>query len=166
MSWLGIDPGLDGGIALLTPNTVEVFAMPTIGTGKRVLDLRAITGLLGSFAREPLSHCVLEQQGVRPGQGAVSGFKLGEGYGALKGVLAALAVPYEVVRPAAWKKALGLPARKDTKARKAAAIELARSLFPDVELRKSHRCRVAHDGIAEALLLAEHARRRWTGGVA
>ena len=43
---------------------------------------------------------------------------------------------------------------------KAASVETCRRLFPGVALRPSERCRKDSDGMAEALLMAEYARRR------
>jgi hypothetical protein len=40
------------------------------------------------------------------------------------------------------------------------SIAVCKRLFPDVSLLPSERCRKDHDGMAEALLMAEYARRR------
>lgn len=174
--YLGIDPGLDGALVLLTPHETLAVVMPTLGStgAKRVLDGRGVLGQLrcdwGDLA--PITLAVIEEGGVRPQQGASSSHKIGVGYGRLLGLLDALGVPYEVVKPAAWKKALGLPSRSGpdhnavTAQRKRDAVELAGRLFPDVSLLASPRCRTPHDGLAEALLLAEYARRRHAGAAA
>lgn len=40
------------------------------------------------------------------------------------------------------------------------SFEVCRKLFPDVSLLPTSRCKKSHDGMAEALLMAEYARRR------
>ena len=60
-----------------------------------------------------------------------------------------------------WQKAMhaGTPG-EDTKARSIAA---AQRLFPLTSLLQNPRCRVAHDGMAEALLLAAYGQRTHKG---
>ena len=53
-----------------------------------------------------------------------------------------------------WKKEFGLNGNKQK------SIEVCRKLFPDVSLLPTSRCKKSHDGMAEALLMAEYARRR------
>jgi hypothetical protein len=48
---------------------------------------------------------------------------------------------------------------RDVGSAKGAAVLVAQRLFPGVNLRLTPRARKDHDGAAEALLLAEHARR-------
>ena len=60
----------------------------------------------------------------------------------------------EHVRPAKWKKEFSGTSDKNT------SIEVAKRLFPGVDLRRTERCTKDHDGKAEALLLAEISRRR------
>ena len=65
-------------------------------------------------------------------------------------------MPIEVVSPTSWTKEMlrGVPG--DGKGRN---ILAAKRLFPDVDLRKSDRARVDHDGICDALLICEFGRR-------
>ena len=63
-------------------------------------------------------------------------------------------VPYELVKPQKWKKEFSVTADKNT------SIEVCKRLFPGVNLIPPG-CRKEHDGIAEALLLAEYARRHF-----
>jgi len=88
-----------------------------------------------------------------PGQGVTSMFKFGENFGFIRGLLHANKIPYELVTPKKWKKEFGVTSDKNT------AIDVCRCLFPDVSLLRTERCTKAHDGMAEALLMAEYARR-------
>lgn len=161
----GIDPGLSGAIAILrTPSIfdphagplVELYPMPTVKVrSKRILDYPALWDLFEMH----LAGCQLvaiESQagysppGIRIGAGSI--FSMGRGFGALEAFAHAAEVPAEYPQPGAWKKFLGVPKEK------AGARATAERLFPGVELPK----RKSADH-AEALLLAEYARRRHAG---
>jgi hypothetical protein len=96
-----------------------------------------------------------------PKHGIVSIFRFGEGYGMWQGALAALGIPYQAVLPQAWKKVVFPGTARD----KAASILFAQRRFPSVSLLASPRSKVPHDGIADALALAEFARRILAGEV-
>lgn len=99
-------------------------------------------------------RCCLEKVHAMPKQGVASTFSFGESYGWLKGVLDANHVSYQEIPPERWKKEFGLNTDKKK------SIEVARQLFPDADLRPTERSRVDSDGMAEALLMAEYARRK------
>ena len=100
--------------------------------------------------------CVLEHVGGMPGQSAPAAFNFGSNFGFIRGVLTTTGIPYELVRPQKWKKEFSCTSDKNT------AIAVAKRLFPGVNLRRTERCTKDHDGFAEALLMAEYARRRLT----
>lgn len=89
-----------------------------------------------------------------PGQGVTSMFKFGENFGFIQGLLMAYSIPYELVTPQKWKKEFQVTGDKNS------SISVCKRLFPDVPLRRTDRCKKDHDGMAEALLMAEYARRR------
>lgn len=178
MSWLGIDPGLDGALALLGEDgeVLAVELMPVIGAkgSKRELDERGLLRVLRALRIERVPElaidlAVIEHAQALPRQSAVAGFRQGATWGATRMALSALGIRHEVARPQDWRRGVGLSsAGSGTKGavqrqRKADSIALAQRLFPGVDLRASERCRVPHDGKAEALLLAEYARRRHQG---
>lgn len=89
-----------------------------------------------------------------PKQGVTSTFTFGEGYGFLRGVMEALGISYQTVKPQRWKKEFGLNSDKQE------SIAVCRRLFPDVSLKPTERSRVDNDGMAEAVLISEYARRK------
>jgi crossover junction endodeoxyribonuclease RuvC len=89
-----------------------------------------------------------------PKQGVTSTFNFGENFGWIQGVLDAYGVPYELVRPQKWKKEFSVTADKNS------SIAVCKRLFPDVSLKRNERCMKDDDNLAEAILLAEYARRR------
>lgn len=81
-------------------------------------------------------------------------FNFGANFGYIQGILEALRFPYELIAPQKWKKEFSLTSDKK------ASIRTAQRLFPGVSLLADKHCRVESDGMAEALLLAEYARRK------
>ena len=144
MIYIGIDPGKKGAMAIIDGENVRIVPFDKDEYMHQIAETAA--------AVDP-ARCVLEHVGAMPGQGVTSTFSFGESFGWLQGVLEAWGIPYELVRPAKWKKAFSVTADKNT------SIEVARRLFPDVSLRRTDRCRKDDDGMAEALLMAEYARR-------
>lgn len=80
MIYIGIDPGKDGAMAVITPDTVTVF--PFDRDGYR----NALEGLCG-FADN--CRCCLERVNAMPGQGVASTFTFGQNFGFIQGLLAA-----------------------------------------------------------------------------
>ena len=146
--FIGIDPGKSGGIAVIEDR--QARTMPYSDEElKKELDRVKLYDLSVADA-----VCCLEKGGAMPGQGVTSMFNFGVSYGYIKGVLEAYRIPYQEIPPQRWKKEFGLNSDK------AASVEVCRRLFPDVSLLATERCRKPHDGMAEALLLAEYARRK------
>ena len=145
MYYLGIDPGANGGFAILKEHEVEYYSM---------FDRQTFINAIYSLSRrQEKTRCCLEKVHAMPKQGSVSMFNFGMNYGWLKGVLDAFEIPYQEIPPQTWKKEFGLNSKKEK------SIDVCKQLFPEANL-VPHNHRVAHDGIAEAILCAEYARRR------
>ncbi len=147
---LGIDPGLQGALAVLDDagalvavHDVPILMLKTNRGTRREYDLPSLGRLLKPYA-EPGAHAIVEESQAMPKQGVASTFVIGVGFGVWLGLLGALEIPYTRVRPAVWKKTLGLRGKD-----KEAARLRAQQLFPgaDLQRKKDH-------GRAEALLLA------------
>jgi crossover junction endodeoxyribonuclease RuvC len=154
-AYLGIDPGLDGAVCVIAGEDVEFFDTPTYQDGKRRrLDVAACSKILRNFRNERGVQAFLELVGTRPGEGSVGAFSFGRGLGNWEGILAALQIPYQLVRPQAWKAALmpGEPKEKD------ASRVVARRLFP-AQTEEALSRKKDHNR-ADALLIAEFGRRR------
>ncbi len=146
---LGCDPGKSGGWAILGGPAPVVGVAPLAG---KDLDLGALAA-----AWRGVSYAVVEKVGAMPGQGVVSMFSFGRSFGSVLGVLAGLGVPVELVTPQRWKGVVLDGSAKD----KDAAIAWCRRVHPGVNLLPSERARVPHDGIADALCIAEYGRRTY-----
>jgi crossover junction endodeoxyribonuclease RuvC len=91
-----------------------------------------------------------------PHQGVTSMFSFGQSYGFILGVLTAFGIGYQLVPPGTWKREHGL-----LHTQKQDSVAVAKRLFPGVSLLPTERCRKESDGMAEALLIAEYARRHF-----
>jgi crossover junction endodeoxyribonuclease RuvC len=153
MNRIGIDPGLTGAIASISPDGVTVEDMPAqpklFGKGRQV-DVYALTDLLdliiGARADEPWT-VILEQVAAMPKQGVSSMFSLGDSYGAVRGVVASKGLPLALVRPQAWKGRCGL-----LRSPKQASLTLARQTWP---MLRGELARKKDVGRADALLIAK-----------
>lgn len=138
--YLGIDPGVSGGIAALSADgdVVLVSKMP-----ERMHETwRLVSGLAAG------GECFAALEFVRssPQMGVRSVFTFAESYGALGMALVAAGVAFDEVLPRTWQGALDCRTGGDKNITKAKA----QMMFPTV--------RVTH-AIADALLLAEFCRR-------
>lgn len=142
---LGIDPGMTGAIAYLHDGQYgyDVYDMPP-----NPADLAELIGTFGD-----IEMAFLEKAQAMPKQGVSSMFNYGVGYGTVIGILAARSIPYTLVTPAVWKRALGLTGKP-----KDASRALARAWFPHAPLSQQR-----DHGRAEALLIAEWGKRERQG---
>lgn len=143
-TFVGIDPGKSGALAVLYPNgSVETQPFNAVNY------VDVLGGLRGSDV-----ICCVEKVSAMPGQGVVSMFNFGHNLGFIEGVLQANGIAYQLVPPQTWKKEFSLSSDK------AKSIEVCQKLFPKVSLLATDRSRKPSDGIAEAVLMAEYARRK------
>lgn len=148
---LGIDPGASGALALYDPVTsdLDIIDMPTYkalvnGTKKKRIDLYALARWIDLHSRS-IKFAVVEDPHAMPGQGVSSSFAFGFSCGAAQMLVASALIPVTLVRPAIWKRRMGLSSDKN------ASRALASLRFPQ------HRvlfARAKDDGRAEAALLA------------
>lgn len=147
---IGIDPGVSGALAFLSGANAAVLDMPN-ADGQVLAD--PLYGILADWHAETV---YIEKAQSMPGQGVSSTFKYGVGYGVILGVCAARGIAVVEVSPAKWKKAMGLTG-KDKEASRALACKLFPSVASKMMRKKDH-------GRAEALLIAEYARRTFHAG--
>ena len=152
MVYIGIDPGKNGGYAVISKEELSPSSVTVVPMDEKsfVEDMRFISE---AFSTNEI-RCCLEKVGSMPGQGVTSMFTFGTGYGFIQGVLTAFGIPFQLVPPQTWKKVFSLNSNKQT------SIEVCQRLFPYVSLYRTERCKKPHDGMAEALLMAEYARRK------
>lgn len=152
---IGIDPGQNGSVAVI--NGSEVIALvdtPTtkVKSGKKTKTeyvTKAMVDLLSEYAVSGVKVGI-EVSHSMPHQGVASMFRQGYGYGLWIGILSALKLPYELIAPQRWKKAMMDGMGKE----KAASCVRAQQMYPHAELF-TPRGR-ALDGRGDALLIATY----------
>lgn len=151
---IGIDPGMTGGIAMLSDSGEYLGGrrMPLVVDGKRKL---VDGGLLNDFVYNTrpvgvegaLKRIVIEAPNSMPGQGLQSTFNFGRMCGAVETWATSRACPVTLVTPQVWKRSLTLiGAGRD----KRASLDKAVLEFGPDPLWQV----LANDGIAEAALIA------------
>ena len=155
MIYIGVDPGKKGGMAMVYVDD-EGHIEPDVHAWDDEGFVTWLTGIK-AVAKHSGEHifAAVEKVGAMPGQGVTSMFSFGQSYGFILGVLAAFGIGYQLVPPRTWKSEFGL-----LHAEKYGSVEVAKRLFPGVNLMPSERSRKESDGMAEALLIAEWARRK------
>ena len=143
MVYIGIDPGQKGGYAIIDGDSVRTYSWDDkafIEFAKNLDNTNCV--------------CCLEKVGAMPKQGVSSMFNFGKSAGFIEGVLQTCGIPYQLVPPQKWKKEFSISSDKNQ------SIAVCKRLFPNISLRRTDRCTTDSDGMAEALLLSEYARRK------
>lgn len=157
---IGIDPGLDGAIALYDGERVQTWDMPTLNAGaggKRVVDRGALFDLISTLADTAPTLCAVERaSGVR-GQGAHSACEFGKSAGYAEMAVVGNRIPIIIVPPRTWKDHYRISGGKTRKARKDLARRKASELFPS---NRHLFVASGDDGRAESALLALYAFRQ------
>lgn len=147
MRVVGIDPGISGGLACIDirGNLIDVVPMPVVSSEVQPIILKQI---LETWEPDLVA---IEQVSSMPGQGVASTFKFGVSFGTCIGVVGAMGLRMERVRPQQWKKTHTLIGKD-----KDASRHKATELWPSMATRWK---RKADNGLTDAALIAEHARR-------
>lgn len=147
---LGVDLGGKGALALLdTAGTLlDVADMPVVPDGGKARS-SVQPALLAALLREwQPSRAFVEFVAARPTGSKVGAFAFGKARGHVEAVLATLGVPYTLLTPATWKRAVNIPPGNGQKS--TARAEACRR-WPDHATKFA---RVKDDGRAEAALIA------------
>lgn len=100
----GIDPGLSGAWAIVSPkgDLVDCGDMPVVGIkSQNRVNAAELAEILRGY---DIRHVIAELVGPMPGQGVSSMFRFGRSCGAIDGVLGALNISVQYVAPTTWKK--------------------------------------------------------------
>lgn len=147
---IGIDPGVNGGIATIKGTELRlVKRCPHVKIKTKTdYDVQGMADIIKPYSG--LNACIhLELVHSFPGQGVTSMFNFGKGYGMWLMAAAAYGMPIFLVTPQQWKKKILVNTDKS----KGAAILKAKQVFPEVNL-KPGLLRKEHDGMAEAICIA------------
>lgn len=161
MIYLGVDLGLNGGIAAVDSDSGALVSALPMPIARKTYDIPALLDILRHY--NP-ADCMLAYEALHvmpPGMGgSKSNFARGYGMGVIETALAALRIPSQPVRATVWQKAMFKGLKVDKGESKAAALTVARRLWPsETWLVGLNRRRVPHEGLVDAALIAEWLRR-------
>lgn len=153
--YIGIDPGVSGGMACLQGEVVHncIAMPPTEWDAWQCFEEIKRTKL-------PMFATLEKVGGYMAGSGGNIGsamFKFGTSYGMARAFLVAAGIPFEEVTPNVWQRAMGIPSRKKTMTKTAyknVLKQAAQRLFPSTAVTLK---------TCDALLLAEFCRRKRLG---
>lgn len=159
--YIGIDPGKNGGIAVMDEDGKIKFLRKMPATPQDLFDIlkiekEAVQLPNGLQKAHNDIICILEKVGGRPGNAGSAMFNFGKGYGHIEMALIALGIPTETVTPQKWEKEyqLGSSSSCSTVEWKNRLKAKAQQLFPTwgglITL-----------ATCDALLLAEWGRRKF-----
>jgi len=157
--WVGIDPGNTGALAVVDEygDAMGWTRMPIIKVGRRTeINVARLKEFLPYPIRgEEHKIKIVIEEVTSFGMGRTSAFTFGKNLGVLLGVVSCMGFPMERPRPKQWQKVMleGLAKGEHTKS---SANVMALRLYPQL----SDTLKVkANQGIADAILMAEWARR-------
>lgn len=148
MKVIGIDPGRNGGVAVIIDGVPRrTFAMP-VSDGPLAIDVGGLHATLHECM--PCDMIAIEHVHAFPGQGVVSMFTFGATFGATVAACTLTGVPITLVSPQSWKKALRL-----TKRDKREAAQWCLQQWPSARhlLFSSPRSKIPHSGIADSICI-------------
>src|SRR6185503_11189703 len=140
MIFIGIDPGVGGGIAAVTEDRRVRLSTKMPETARDILDV------LRETVQGDLARAMIEKVWASPQMGVSSAFTFGKSYGSLLMALVAVGIPFDSPSPQSWQKLMGCLTKGD----KSVSKRRAQELFP---LQK------VIDATADAILLADYCRR-------
>lgn len=151
---VGIDPGLKGGIAFITPKHLcQAYPLPVkhnTNLGGSSIDSAKLARFIKTV--DP-THVFIEQVMAFQKNNRHSISISGQNWGRIVGILELLGIPYSCVEPKVWQRQLFVSkGPEDIKDR---IYSRAQLLFPDFNFVPKGKT-VFHDGMVDALMIAKY----------
>lgn len=150
--YLGVDPGMKGGLSAIHPSGVAVVAMPE--TEKGITDWFRCRNTEGTIVTVEWIHpCIV---GIHKGKMA----KLYGNYMGLRMACIAFNIPMTVVQPVKWQRSLGIEKRREgekTNKWKDRLLATAKKLYPYLDCWKGSLD--FQRRVCDSLLIAEYGKR-------
>jgi len=180
---IGIDPGKSGAICVIAEHgTLATEVTPTVGTEIDWGEFAEILRPENKSLQPQEIHVFLEHVHAMHNSSAKATFSFGGCFEGVKALCAAFRLPMTLVSPRDWQKEMhqGIPQQykaavkiktgpkagqmgKPKKDPKKMSLMAVKRLFPTVSLLRTPKCSKDHDGIVDALLIAEYGRRKLNG---
>jgi len=160
---LGIDNGVSGGIVAISDHDGRIIGMKTMPVkrwrSRNEIDVRAVRKLMLEICEhEPSKIISVTVEEPNNSRTPSTAYSVASSFHSLRAMLDLWEIiTWHRITPQSWQKVM-LPkcAKGDTKKR---ALEYARRAWPDESFLASPRCKVPHEGLIDAALIAEHSRR-------
>jgi len=150
---MGIDLGLKGAVAIMNLNgklhLLKTMPVSCDSNGKNKIDVLKLFDWLAENSLSPqnISLACMERVHSFGNEARPSLFSFGKGTGRVEALLELEGFPYIQVTPQTWKASILRGTKKDKKA----AIGYVQTRYPDSNIGN-------HDGLADAVCLAEYCR--------
>lgn len=168
--YLGIDVGSKGFITLNTGREFKFFSIADN-------DAYQLSNILNEIKTlYPNVVCIMEEIHALYNSAAKATFSFGEINGLLKGLLIANKIPYHLVPPKKWQSEMwdnkdmvvtyklvtirGKVVNKKEVNTKQTSFNAAKRIFPEIDFRKTERCKNYDDNKVDSVLLSEYGRRK------
>lgn len=152
-TYIGIDPGVTGGIAALHVKHGEVSEVVYMSMPRTERDQFEAVKELASHGS--IVHACVEAVHSFPHDGGKSAFTFGCGYGRIRMALIGLGIPFEDPLPKEWQGSLKIRAAKK-KQRKEKLRAKCQELYPDLPIWSEPRSLGRQRAMCDALLLADY----------
>lgn len=160
------DVGKEGAFIVFKNEDIIIKSiMPKTGNQ---IDLRDLAEMIRQISEQYDNiHLVIEDVHAIFGASAKSTFNFGWALGILEGMLVMAQIPYTKVAPKEWQREVWQGIKPVYKSggksvdTKSTSLLAAKRLFPLEDFRKSERAEKPHDGVVDALLMAEYCRRKY-----
>jgi hypothetical protein len=162
MMYIGIDNGLTGGLVALSDAgplpPIAKIVMPTQGKAKgQEVDPVAIWEWISSL-NTPIENITVVIEKPNNAQTPSVGLSMGDSFGALRAVIALKRLRYHRISPQSWQKVMLPNCEKGNT--KPFALSVVKQLWPEENWLASPRCTKPHEGMIDAALICEYARRQ------
>jgi hypothetical protein len=172
---VSIDPGSNGGCVAMKDNKEILYQFAFKLNQENEFDMYHfidnIYNLENVFEKYDTHNVTFIIENVHSlfGMSAKSNFSFGKNCGIIEAVIATRGYKFIKVTPKDWQKEMlkGIPVIKKTKKGieskkndvKAMSLMAQQKLFPDFNSLASSKCRTPHDGLVDALLIADYGRQ-------
>ena len=162
LTYCGCDPGLNGGWAVISGDRIRYkMVMPTISftttddKTKTELDREGILSFLATLP--PHTHVAIEKQEAFRRQNITSTCTICRNYGILQMACTTARMYITEVPSKVWHEYFGIVSANEGKGTtKEQAFHIAQRLYPNADFRRSERSHIVHDGIVDAVLIANY----------
>lgn len=169
--YIGVDIGKTG-FVVSYDKTQQLWSSYPIPLIHNTVDIKSLSELFGVLSYGYISPvaCIEDLHAIY-GSSAKGTYEFGFVAGVVEALLSASNIAFTKVNPRVWQREMfvGVPMIKKPSSTgkteitdtKAMAEIAAKRLFPDMDMRKTERCRKPDHNKIDALLLCEYARRHY-----